>query len=287
MTTPIPDPPPDPSAGPVDFDPFRYGRPEPGSPAAAAFPHLFEPSRPAPPPYPPPGAAPSYPGDPPPFYPGGPPPFYPGGPPPTGSDVSPYAAASGRSTGSGPGSSPGYGATPPPYDNPGAPPSGYSSLPPYGSPPYGSPPYGSPPYGSPPYGSPPYGSPPYGSPPYGYPGTAAWSAQHGPGAGRAANGRAVAGFVLGLVAALCFWLTVLDLPFIVLGIVFSILGLRVARQGGPHGGLAIAGIALAVVGALAATIFTVVVVVRINSCTDSYGRDTAGYIECVRFQRSP
>jgi hypothetical protein len=101
----------------------------------------------------------------------------------------------------------------------------------------------------------PYGSPPPGYAPYGQPFTP------GPAASSGNSGMAIAGFVLGLVSVVvpCFWFWFLQIPG-VLGLIFSILGLKATKDGARKGrGLAIAGFVLAVLGILIAVALTAVV----------------------------
>ena len=202
------------------FDPFRFGRPDPGSPAAAAYPHLF----------PPPQLSPA------PQFPAG---QFPGSLPP-------------------PNPSTGYG-YPPPAD-----------YPPSGFPPAGFPPAGSPPAGFPPAGYPGLG---YPNPGYGYPANAA--------AAKAGNGRAVAGLILGICSVILSFLTFLDLPVVILGVIFSGLGLRATKEGKGQRGLAVAGLALSILGAVLVVAFTVFLLHQINHCQLHHDQGTRAYNECI------
>jgi hypothetical protein len=194
---------------PNAFDPFRFGRPDPGSPAAAAYPHLF----PAPTPAPEPVAGSGY-------------------PPPTGYPVSGY------------------------------PPPGYGQS-------------GSPGYGQTGYGQPGYGQAGYGQPAYG---------QAGNGTGAVAkpgNGKAVAGFVLGICSLVLFFANFLDIPVVVLGLIFSILGLRATRQGKGQRGLALAGLVLSSVAAVVVIVFLIFLLHQIQHCEVHHDRGSAGYNQCI------
>ena len=114
----------------------------------------------------------------------------------------------------------------------------YSADPNAPQPPYGQP-YGAQPYGDPNFAGQPYGQP-YGAQPgwqeqqYGYPGYDPYGEPP-----RRGNGMAVAGFVLSFIFGL-------------LGLIFSIIGLRKSREPGRTGrGLSIAGIVISVVNILA------------------------------------
>jgi len=93
--------------------------------------------------------------------------------------------------------------------------------------------------------APQYAAPQYGPPPYLAP--------------AASNGMAVAGLVLGILAAVFFWASFFDLPFVVLGVVFSSIGLHAAKWNGASGrGMAISGLVCAIVGGVLATLVTIV-----------------------------
>lgn len=66
----------------------------------------------------------------------------------------------------------------------------------------------------------------------------------------AGNGLAIAGMTLGIVSLPMCWTGLLALVLIVLGIVFSSIGIRNASHGAPHKGMAIAGLVCAIIGAL-------------------------------------
>jgi hypothetical protein len=230
-----PDTPPDPP-GNIEFDPFRYGRPEPGSPAAAAFPHLF-------PPQSQPTQDPANPTWAPPAYPGWGPPGGPGYPPPT------------------PGTGLGY---PPPPGEQG--PSGSGPSWPGGG---RGPSY---PYPDPVYGT---GPVPGYAPPHGY-------AYPPPGGGdRPGNGKAVAGFVLGIVGLVLFFFTLFDLIPIVLAFVFSIQGLQASKRGKGQRGLAVAGLVLASVATVVVLAFVTFFAIRANHCQQHHDPGTKSYNQCL------
>jgi hypothetical protein len=74
------------------------------------------------------------------------------------------------------------------------------------------------------------------------------------------NGMSVAGFVLGLLGAL-LGLFLIGFPLAVLGVVFSIIGLRRANADPLRGGkgLAIAGLVLGIVGVLLTVLWVIAV----------------------------
>lgn len=206
--------PPAPVADPT-FDPFRFGRPDPDSPAAAAYPHLFPPRQ-----FPP---TPQFPAE-----------QFPGSPPNPSS---------------------GYGYPPPNQQPPGYPPPGYPTP------------------GYPPSGYPAPGYQPSG---YGYPATPAAGQ-----AGQAGNGRAVAGLILGICSVVFCFLTFLDLPVVILGVIFSSLGVKATKEGKGQRGLAVAGLALSILGAVLVVSFTVFLLHQINHCEVHHDQGTRAYNECI------
>ena len=107
------------------------------------------------------------------------------------------------------------------------------------------------------------GPQPYGAPPPGY---APYGQAFTPAAPKQGNsGMAVAGFVLGIIALVpCFWFF-LQIPGI-LGLIFSIIGLRATKNGLRKGrGLAIAGLAMSIIG-IVATVGTVIFLVNSDNC---------------------
>jgi hypothetical protein len=117
-----------------------------------------------------------------------------------------------------------------------------------------------------PYG---YGPPP---PPY-----------HGYGQPRAGNGKAVAGLVLGILSILFFWLFFFDGIFVILGLIFSILGISESKLPGAGGrGMAVAGLVCTIIGAILATIFTVLVIHAANACGGFSNSNQTGWETCFR-----
>jgi hypothetical protein len=95
------------------------------------------------------------------------------------------------------------------------------------------------------------------------------------------NGKATAGLVLGIVAIVFFWLSILDVIPVVLGLIFGSLGLSESRRTGSGRGQAIAGIVCAAIGAVLAIVFTVVIWTRISPCRD-FPSGSAEFNSCVR-----
>lgn len=124
------------------------------------------------------------------------------------------------------------------------------------------------PFANPP-GTPYGGAPnPYQYPPAGYgPGAPVPPPYHGyaqPGTG---NGKAIAALVLGICSIVFCWLSVFDGVFVILALVFGLLALGDARNGRSGGrGMAIAGLACMVVGALLATLITIKYAHAIQKC---------------------
>jgi hypothetical protein len=127
---------------------------------------------------------------------------------------------------------------------------------PYAPNPYAASPY--PPNPSPPnpYSQQPYGPQPPGYPP-GYPVPPAYQQYAQP---RPGSGKAVAGLVLGILAALLCWMSIFDLILIVPALIFSLLGLSDARKGSGGRGMAMAGLILVALGTVGAIVLTVVYV---------------------------
>jgi uncharacterized protein DUF4190 len=164
-------------------------------------------------------------------------------------------------------------------------PPGYTPPPPTTPPPYASSPYGpaNPGTGYGPAGYPPpgYPSPGYPSPGYQAPVPPGYALQYPQ--PRTGNGKAIAALVLGILAIVFCWTSIFDVVFVALAVIFGILGLNDAKRGGGGRGLAVSGLVCAVVGALLATILSVVIYSRIRPCLDVYDRhDTSQYNACIR-----
>jgi hypothetical protein len=99
---------------------------------------------------------------------------------------------------------------------------------------------------------------------------------------RTGNGKAIAGLVLGILALILSFLTLFDIPLIVLGIVFSVLGLREAARGAGGKGMAIAGLTCAIIGAIAAATLFIVVYNRAKDCADRYDTGSSAYRTCLQ-----
>jgi hypothetical protein len=136
---------------------------------------------------------------------------------------------------------------------------------------------------------PPYAPRPgYGAPGYPGPGAPGYSYQAPPGYAqqypqpRTGNGKAIAGLVLGILAIVLCWTSVLDVVFVALAVIFGLLGLGEAKRGGGGRGMAISGLVCAVIGALLATVLTVVIIQRIRPCLDNYDKGSSAYNTCIR-----
>lgn len=134
------------------------------------------------------------------------------------------------------------------------------------------------PNAGPPYGAPPNrpnayqqlpvptqyaGSSYSGQAPPGAPMPPAYHGYRQPGTG---NGKAIAALVLGIAAVLLCWLSIIDAVPVTLAIVFGSLALGDAKRGAGGRGMAVAGIVLAIVGGLLATILTVAIFRAIDRC---------------------
>lgn len=161
---------------------------------------------------------------------------------------------------------PQQGAYPPGYGQPAYPTSpqyptnpsgaGYPPAPEYPAPPaYPAPP--SYPMQQPGYGPPPgaYAQPMgYPQPGYGYPGMPMPQQDQG-------GGFAIAGLILGIIAIPAAIVTICDTPFIVLGIIFSILGRRSLSKRG----MATAGLICSIIGLVLAIIIFAVGIANLNN----------------------
>jgi hypothetical protein len=153
--------------------------------------------------------------------------------------------------------------------------------PPAAEPPPPSMPPAYPGYGTPPYPTQQYAGQPYpGQPGQPYPYPPNYYGQYPP--PPTGNGKAIAALVLGIAAILLFWTSILDIVPAVLALVFGILGRNEAKRHGQGRRLAVAGIACAVVGALLATVFTVVIFQRIKPCLDNYAQGSTAQEDCIR-----
>lgn len=123
------------------------------------------------------------------------------------------------------------------------------------------------------------GPPPYGYPPYGQYPPPSWNQYPPP---RTGNGKAIASLVLGILSLLLFWFSILDAIPVVLALVFGGIARGEAKRTGSGHGMATAGIALAVAGAVLATVFSVVVYTRVKPCFDNYDTGSVEYRTCIQ-----
>ncbi len=124
---------------------------------------------------------------------------------------------------------------------------------------------------------PPYPGPNY---PYGAPYPPPYHAYPQP---RTGNGKAVAALVFGILSIVFFWLSILDGVFVILALIFGILGLSESqRQGGNGRGLAVAGLICMGIGAAAAILWTAALVHAVNNC-GGFDTDTgsSSFDQCV------
>jgi hypothetical protein len=170
--------------------------------------------------------------------------------------------------------------------NPYQPPNPWAAQPPY--PPAQQNPFNNPP-GTPypphpgqqqPYQYPPPNSP-FGQAPG--PGAPPPPPYHGYVQPKAGNGKAVAALVFGVLSIVLCWLSFFDAIFVVLGLVFGLIALSEAKRPGAGGrSMAISGLVCTVVGAILATVLTVVLVHAINKCGGMNARNDPGFSDCVR-----
>lgn len=119
----------------------------------------------------------------------------------------------------------------------------------------------------------PYGGQYYGPPP-------PWANQYPQ--PRTGNGKAIAALVFGILSVLFFWTTILDIVPVALAVIFGLIAMSESkRTGQPGRSMATWGIALGVIGALVATITTVVIYTRVKPCIDNYASGSAEYNSCI------
>ena len=82
---------------------------------------------------------------------------------------------------------------------------------------------------------------------------------------RQGNGLAVAGMVLGILAIVLFWTSIIDLVIALLAIIFSIIGLRKASRVGVGKGMAIAGLVTGIIGLLLAGVIIAIALMSFKS----------------------
>lgn len=94
--------------------------------------------------------------------------------------------------------------------------------------------------------------------------------QPGPGAPAPQGnpGMAVAGFVVGLIGLLTFWLAFVGLVISIVGLILSIVGRRQAIERGAPTGLGTAGLVCSIIGVAAGLIFTVLVIAILEEADD-------------------
>ena len=176
-------------------------------------------------------------------------------------------------------------AAPPPVGW-GTPPPGANQVNPFSNPP-GTPyaPYGADPGAHPPAGPypPPPGQypPPYGPPPGYYPPT---PPQYGyrpqP---RAGHGKALTALLLGIGSILFCWLIFFDVVLIIPGVIFAVIAMGETKASGGSGrGMALAGLVCSIVGAVLATLLTVLILHAANQCGGFSNNNTSGFDQCVR-----
>jgi hypothetical protein len=99
---------------------------------------------------------------------------------------------------------------------------------------------------------------------------------------RTGNGKAVAALVFGILAIVFCWTSIFDIILVALAVVFGFLGLGEAKRSGGGRGMATSGLVCALVGAILATVLTVVFYTRLRPCLDAYDRGSSAYNNCIR-----
>ncbi|HEY1559188.1 MAG TPA: DUF4190 domain-containing protein [Kofleriaceae bacterium] len=85
---------------------------------------------------------------------------------------------------------------------------------------------------------------------------------------RQGNGLAIAGMVLGILAVVLFWTTVVDVVIGALAIIFSVLGLKRARIAGVGRGMAMTGLITGIIGIALAAILVVIAMTAVSAFKD-------------------
>ena len=81
------------------------------------------------------------------------------------------------------------------------------------------------------------------------------------------NGLAIAGMVLAICAVVLSWAPVVNFVCWLLGLIFSTVGLKKANQGAPHRGMAIAGLAISLVGIVLIVILVLIIGIGLAAST--------------------
>jgi len=99
---------------------------------------------------------------------------------------------------------------------------------------------------------------------------------------RTGNGKAIAALVLGILAIVFCWTSIFDVVLVALAVIFGFLGLSDAKRSGGGRGMAISGLVCALVGAILATVLTVVIYSRLGHCVNDFNRGSSAYNNCVQ-----
>jgi VanZ family protein len=96
------------------------------------------------------------------------------------------------------------------------------------------------------------------------------------------NGKATAALVLGILSIVFSWLFFFDVVFVIPGIVFGLIAMSESKaRNTPGRGAAVAGLACSIVGALVATVLTVLLVHAVNKCGGLSNNTAPGFNHCV------
>jgi len=83
------------------------------------------------------------------------------------------------------------------------------------------------------------------------------------------NGLAVAGLVLGIISLPAFFLTIIDIPIALLGIIFGGVGLAKAKKlNGKNKGMAMAGLICGIIGLIACVAYTIFIFMFVSKEID-------------------
>lgn len=82
-------------------------------------------------------------------------------------------------------------------------------------------------------------------------------------------GIAIAGFVIGLIGLLTFWIPYVGAVVSIIGLILSVFGMRAANERNAPKGLAIAGLVCAILGVLLGVIWTIVFSIAVDETEDA------------------
>jgi len=122
-----------------------------------------------------------------------------------------------------------------------------------------------------------------GAGPYPPPGYYPTPPGYGYGQPRPGSGKAVAALVLGIGSIVFCWFSFLDAALVIPGVIFGLIAMGETKGSARSGrGMAVAGLVCSVVGAVLATIFTVLLVHAANACGGFDNGSAPNFQTCLR-----